>query len=65
MPPLELIRALSRASTAEIRPWAGAGTLHSRGTTHRFDNNGVRDVKTLCLNMSSAIGPHYFASPPR
>jgi len=28
--------------------------------THRFDNNGGQDVKTPCLNTSSAIGPHYF-----
>ncbi|HEU4335610.1 MAG TPA: cupin domain-containing protein [Candidatus Eisenbacteria bacterium] len=31
-----------------------------RGAVHRFDNNGARDVKTLCVVTPAAIGPQYF-----
>ncbi len=31
-----------------------------RGAIHRFDNNGSRDVKALCLITPAAIGPEYF-----
>lgn len=31
-----------------------------RGAIHRFDNNGNRDVKALCLVTPAAIGPKYF-----
>ena len=31
-----------------------------RGAVHRFDNNGSRDVKALCLITPAAIGPQYF-----
>lgn len=31
-----------------------------RGAVHRFDNNGSRDVKTLCVITPAAIGPQYF-----
>jgi quercetin dioxygenase-like cupin family protein len=31
-----------------------------RGAIHRFDNNGSRDVKALCLITPAAIGPQYF-----
>ena len=31
-----------------------------RGTVHRFDNNGTRDVKALCVITPAAIGPEYF-----
>ena len=31
-----------------------------RGAVHRFDNNGDRDVKALCVITPAAIGPQYF-----
>jgi quercetin dioxygenase-like cupin family protein len=31
-----------------------------RGAVHRFDNNGDRDVKALCVITPAAIGPEYF-----
>ncbi len=31
-----------------------------RGAIHRFDNNGARDAKALCLITPAAIGPQYF-----
>ncbi len=31
-----------------------------RGAVHRFDNNGRRDVKVLCVISPAAIGPRYF-----
>ncbi|HLY17482.1 MAG TPA: cupin domain-containing protein [Bryobacteraceae bacterium] len=31
-----------------------------RGAIHRFDNNGVQDVKALCVVTPAAIGPPYF-----
>jgi quercetin dioxygenase-like cupin family protein len=31
-----------------------------RGAVHRFDNNGSRDVKALCVISPAAIGPEYF-----
>ncbi len=31
-----------------------------RGAIHRFDNNGNRDVKALCVITPAAIGPQYF-----
>src|SRR5215469_613779 len=31
-----------------------------RGAVHRFDNNGSRDVKALCVITPAAIGPQYF-----
>jgi quercetin dioxygenase-like cupin family protein len=31
-----------------------------RGAVHRFDNNGNRDVKVLCVISPAAIGPQYF-----
>jgi quercetin dioxygenase-like cupin family protein len=31
-----------------------------RGTIHRFDNNGIHDVKVLCVITPAAIGPQYF-----
>ena len=31
-----------------------------RGAVHRFDNNGTRDVKALCVITPAAIGPEYF-----
>lgn len=31
-----------------------------RGAVHRFDNNGTRDAKVLCVVTPAAIGPQYF-----
>jgi quercetin dioxygenase-like cupin family protein len=31
-----------------------------RGAIHRFDNNGTRDVRALCVITPAAIGPQYF-----
>ena len=31
-----------------------------RGAIHRFDNNGSRDAKSLCVVTPAAIGPQYF-----
>lgn len=31
-----------------------------RGAVHRFDNNGLEDVKGLCMVAPAAIGPHFF-----
>ena len=31
-----------------------------RGAVHRFDNNGILDVKALCVITPAAIGPEYF-----
>jgi quercetin dioxygenase-like cupin family protein len=31
-----------------------------RGAVHRFDNNGTRDAKGLCVISPAAIGPEYF-----
>ena len=31
-----------------------------RGAIHRFDNNGINDVKVLCVITPAAIGPLYF-----
>jgi quercetin dioxygenase-like cupin family protein len=31
-----------------------------RGAIHRFDNNGDKDVKALCIISPAAIGPQYF-----
>jgi quercetin dioxygenase-like cupin family protein len=31
-----------------------------RGAIHRFDNNGSKDAKVLCLITPAKIGPQYF-----
>lgn len=31
-----------------------------RGAIHRFDNNGNKDAKALCVITPAAIGPQYF-----
>jgi quercetin dioxygenase-like cupin family protein len=31
-----------------------------RGAIHRFDNNGLRSARALCLITPAAIGPQYF-----
>jgi quercetin dioxygenase-like cupin family protein len=31
-----------------------------RGAIHRFDNNGAKDAKALCVITPAALGPQYF-----
>ena len=31
-----------------------------RGAVHRFDNNGTKDVKQLCVITPAALGPQFF-----
>ena len=42
----------------EVRP--GEALCIPRGAVHRFDNNGTRDAKALCVITPAAIGPDYF-----
>jgi quercetin dioxygenase-like cupin family protein len=42
----------------DVRP--GQALCIPRGAIHRFDNNGSRDVKALCVITPAAIGPQYF-----
>ena len=42
----------------EVGP--GQALCIPRGAVHRFDNNGSRDAKALCLVTPAAIGPKYF-----
>lgn len=41
-----------------VRP--GQALCIPRGAVHRFDNNGVEDVKGLCVATPAAIGPQFF-----
>ena len=42
----------------EVGP--GQALCIPRGAVHRFDNNGTRDAKALCVITPAAIGPQYF-----
>jgi quercetin dioxygenase-like cupin family protein len=42
----------------DVRP--GQTLCIPRGAVHRFDNNGAKDVKALCVITPAAIGPQYF-----
>lgn len=42
----------------EVGP--GEALCIPRGAVHRFDNNGSRDAKALCVISPAAIGPDYF-----
>ncbi len=42
----------------EVGP--GQALCIPRGAVHRFDNNGGRDAKALCVITPAAIGPQYF-----
>ncbi|MFB9980041.1 cupin domain-containing protein [Mesorhizobium kowhaii] len=42
----------------EVGP--GEALCIPRGAVHRFDNNGTRDAKALCIVTPAAIGPDYF-----
>ena len=39
---------------------SGQALCIPRGAVHRFDNNGDRDVKALCVITPAAIGPEFF-----
>jgi quercetin dioxygenase-like cupin family protein len=45
---------------APIDVGPGQALCIPRGAIHRFDNNGSRDVKALCVITPAAIGPQYF-----
>ncbi len=38
----------------------GQALCIARGAIHRFDNNGSRDAKALCVITPAAIGPQFF-----
>jgi quercetin dioxygenase-like cupin family protein len=42
----------------EVGP--GQALCIPRGAVHRFDNNGTKDAKALCVISPAAIGPQYF-----
>ncbi len=44
----------------EIEVGPGQALCIPRGAVHRFDNNGTKDVKALCVISPAAIGPQYF-----
>ena len=61
----ETIYGLEGVSTwtvdgAPIDVGPGQALCIPRGAIHRFDNNGGKDVKALCLITPAAIGPQYF-----
>src|SRR5215471_12571460 len=44
----------------QIEVGPGQALCIPRGAIHRFDNNGSRDAKALCVITPAAIGPQYF-----
>jgi quercetin dioxygenase-like cupin family protein len=46
------------AKPIEVGP--GQALCIPRGAVHRFDNNGNRDARALCVITPAAIGPQYF-----
>jgi uncharacterized cupin superfamily protein len=42
----------------EVGP--GEALCIPRGAVHRFDNDGDRDARALCVITPAAIGPRYF-----
>ena len=44
----------------QIEVGPGQALCIPRGAIHRFDNNGSRDVRALCVITPAAIGPQYF-----
>jgi len=44
----------------QIHVGPGQALCIPRGAIHRFDNNGNRDAKVLCVITPAAIGPQYF-----
>jgi quercetin dioxygenase-like cupin family protein len=45
-------------ATIDVGP--GQALCIPRGAVHRFDNNGVQDVKALCVITPAVIGPQFF-----
>ena len=45
---------------AAINLGPGQALCIPRGAVHRFDNNGSRDAKVLCVITPAAIGPPFF-----
>jgi uncharacterized cupin superfamily protein len=44
----------------QIDVGSGQALCIPRGAVHRFDNNGIRDAKALCVITLAAVGPQYF-----
>jgi quercetin dioxygenase-like cupin family protein len=44
----------------QINVGPGQALCIPRGAAHRFDNNGIQDVKALCVVTPAALGPLYF-----
>jgi quercetin dioxygenase-like cupin family protein len=44
----------------QIDVGAGQAICIPRGAIHRFDNNGSRGAKALCVVTPAALGPEYF-----
>lgn len=44
----------------QINVGPGQALCIPRGAIHRFDNNGIKDAKALCVITPAAIGPEYF-----
>ncbi len=44
----------------EIDVGPGQALCIPRGAIHRFDNQGIEDVKALCVISPAALGPQYF-----
>lgn len=44
----------------EVDVGPGQALCIPRGAIHRFDNNGSKDAKALCVITPAAIGPEYF-----
>ena len=44
----------------QIEVGSGQALCIPRGAIHRFDNNGIRNAKALCVITPAAIGPQYF-----
>ena len=44
----------------QIEVGPGQALCIPRGAVHRFDNNGTRNAKALCVITPAAIGPDYF-----
>ena len=44
----------------QIEVGPGQALCIPRGAIHRFDNNGIQEVKALCVITPAAIGPQYF-----
>ena len=44
----------------QIEVGPGQALCIPRGAIHRFDNNGSRDAKALCVITPATIGPQFF-----